>query len=185
MSLSRFLWTTSTGLAALAPAGCSDDSCGLHGAPSAGLVASGDQVTLTFGALSALDANDCPLPGTPAGVISVTIEGTQTDGTGLITLCIPRPDQLADGGRSLGTATSMADVRLIDVRGMSGGCTFTIDSTQAPTGQAGAEGVCKNGVDPAGFALDIDGALTLRRTCNTQVDTVPATLKGRVAVTKR
>ena len=150
MSLSRFLWIISTGLAALAPAGCSDDSCGVHGAPSAGLVASGDQVTLTFGALSALDANDCTLPGMPGG-----------------------------------TATSMADVRLIDVRGMSGGCTFTIDSTQAPTGEASAEGVCKNGVDPAGFALDLDGALTLRRTCNTQVDTVPATLKGRVAVTKR
>jgi hypothetical protein len=184
MSLSRFLSITSAALASLG-GGCSDDSCGTHGAPASGLVASSDQVTLTFGNLSALPGNDCPSPGTPSGVISLSLEGTQTDGTGLITICIPRPDLLDDGNRAIGTATSTAELRMIDLRGSYQNCTYTIDSTQPATGTGGSEGVCANGTDAAGFALQLDGSLSLRRTCGATIDTIAVALTGRVAVTKR
>jgi len=148
------------------------------------VVAAGGAV-LTFGGLTSLAANDCTLPGMPNGVVSISLEGNQTDGSGRITLCIPRPDQLNGGMRSLGTATSMAEIRIIDLNGAAQSCTFTIDSTQQPTGTGGAEGVCANGTDAAGFALDLDGGLMLRRDCSGTKDTVPATIKGRIAVAKR
>jgi hypothetical protein len=174
------------GLAALGPTGCSDDACGPGGAPSSGLVASSDLVAITYGNLSGLLGNDCPDPAAPAGVISLSIEGRQVDdATGLVTLCVPRPDLLMMGDRTLGTTLSNADLRIIDLRGNADGCMFTIDTTRLPTGAAQATGVCENGDSPDGFALAIDGAVSLRRTCGTAVDTVSVTLRGRVAVARR
>ncbi len=172
--------------AALGIAGCSDDTCGPGGASPAGLAASGDAVTLTYGNLSGLLGNDCPDPAAPEGVISLSIEGRQTgDPLGLVTLCIPRPDLLMEGDRSLGTIMSAADVRIVDLRGNADGCSYTLDSTQPPTGSARATGVCDNGDSPAGFALSLDGAVSLRRTCGTTTDSVPVTLRGQVAVSRR
>lgn len=172
--------------AALGAAGCSDDTCGPGGASPAGLAASSDAVTLTYGNLSSLLGNDCPDPAAPEGVISLSIEGRQSgDPLGLITLCIPRPDLLMEGDRSLGTITSTADVRIVDLRGNADGCAYTLDSTQPPTGSARATGVCDNGDSPAGFALSLDGAATLRRTCGTTTDSVPVTLRGQVAISRR
>ena len=156
------------------------------GAPAAGLVANGETLAITYGDLSGLLGNDCPEPGAPAGVISLSIEGRQTDDPlGLVTFCIPRPDRLMEGERTLGTALSTADVRIIDLRGSAAGCTLALDSSQPPFGTATATGVCKNGDAPEGFALSVDGAVTLRRTCGTTVDAVGATLRGRVAVRRR
>lgn len=174
------------GLVGVLAAACSDDSqCGPMGAPSTGLIAGSSTATLTFGNMTSLLGNDCPDPAAPAGVVSVSIEGTQTDGTGLVTLCIPRPDLLASEPRSLGTTMSMADVRIIDLNGTADNCTLTLDVTRPPTGTAIGLGVCGNGDDPAGFALDVDGAVSLKRTCGATVDTVAVTLTGRVAVAKR
>jgi hypothetical protein len=175
------------GLAASAAApGCSDDACGTSGAPRTGLVAAGDSVSLEFGELSSLLGNDCPDPAAPAGVISLSIEGRQTgDPAGLITLCVPRPDLLMEGDRALGTATSTADVRIIDLRGSSNNCTLSLDTAQPPSGAAQATGVCDNGDSPDGFALVLDAALSLRRTCGATTDAVAATLRGRVAVARR
>ena len=170
--------------APLGAGGCGDD-CGPDGAPSAGLVASSDTVALTYGNLTSLLGNDCPDPAAPEGVISLSIEGRQTTGIGLVTFCIPRPDLLLEGDRTLGTATSNADVRIIDVSGMADNCTFTFDSTRLPTGAAQATGVCANGDSPDGFALSIDGAISLRRTCGATMDTVSVTLRGRVAIDRR
>jgi hypothetical protein len=164
--------------------GCGND-CGPMGASEVGLVAGSDQVTLTYGHLSGLAGNDCPDPSAPAGVISISIGGTQTDGTGLITLCVPRPDQLSAGMRTLGTATSMADVRILDVSGTSNNCDLTFDASRPPTGTASGEGVCGNGQDPSGFAIVIDGAITLRRDCAGTIDQMPVTLRGTVAVAHR
>jgi hypothetical protein len=165
-------------------AGCGDD-CGPGGAPASGIVASSDMVTLTYGDLSGLLGNDCPDPAAPEGVISLSVEGHQSGGTGRLTFCIPRPDLLLEGDRALGTATSNADVRIIDVSGMANNCTFTFDSSRLPTGAAQATGVCANGDSPDGFALSIDAAISLRRTCGTVIDTVAVTLRGRVAVSRR
>jgi hypothetical protein len=177
------------GLAAAAvigPTGCGDDACGAAGAPRSGLVASSDMVTLEYGDLSGLLGNDCPDPAAPEGVISLSIEGRQAnDPLGLITLCVPRPDLLMDGDRTLGTTLSNADVRIIDLRGNANGCAFVLDTTRLPTGAAQATGVCENGDSPDGFALAVDGAISLRRTCGAITDTVAVTLRGRVAVSRR
>lgn len=172
--------------AAIATPGCSDGACGTGGAPSTGLVAAGGGVSIDYGGLSGLVGNDCPEPGAPAGVISLTIEGRQTgDPAGILTLCVPRPDLLMEGDRSLGSTTSSADVRVIDLQGSSNNCTIALDPAQPPAGVARATGVCDNGDSPDGFALVLDGTVSLRRTCGATIDTVSATLRGRVAVTRR
>jgi hypothetical protein len=161
--------------------GCSDDSCGPGGAPDTGLIASSGAVTLTYGQLRGGLNNDCPASDAPAGVISLSIHGTQAGGSGLVTLCVARPDLLARQAQGLGLAAGAA-VRLIDVTGSTTTCSFTIDPSQPVTGSATASGLCGNGSDAAGFALVLDGALSLTRTCGPAVDSVQITLHGRVAV---
>jgi hypothetical protein len=181
--MSRLLFLSITSAALLV--GCSDDKCGAMGAADVGLVAATDQVTITYGHLSALAGNDCPDPAAPAGVVSQTISGTQTDGTGLVTLCVPRPDLLMTGTRAFGTATSMADVRITDATGTANNCTFTLDSTRTPSGGLTAKGVCGNGDDPAGFQIVASGGMTLKRDCAGALDSVPVTFRGTVAVAHR
>src|SRR5213078_1113320 len=185
MSLSRFLSITSvtTILGALAAgAGCGDDSCGPGGAPEVGLVATGSGVTMTFGQLTGSLNNDCPDSAAPAGVTSLSIEGTQSDGQGRITLCVGRPDLLARQALALGGNTAGVQVRMVDFAGTANSCTLAVATTGAPSGTASSSGLCGNGSDAAGFALVIDGSLPLTRTCGATVDAVTATLHGRVAV---
>jgi hypothetical protein len=175
---SAFLSVTS----ALLVGGCSsgpakpDAFCGPGGASTSGLVASGTGFTLTFGNLTAGANNDCPDPAAPAGVVSLTIFAHQTDGTGLVTLCVKRPDKLA-GGLALDT-----DVEVVDANGTAGGCTFSIDRTTPPTGTASSTGECNGGTGQAGFALTVDGTMQLTRTCGATMDSVAATFQGTVAV---
>jgi len=178
--ISRSLFLSSISL--LAFAGCSDDSCGPGDAPTVGLVAGSVDVTLTFGNMTSRAGNDCPDASAPTGVVSVSIEGTQSDGTGIITLCVPRPDLLMEGNRTLGFTISSADIRIIDLHGSANNCTYALDTTRPPTGTGGGSGVCKNGVDKAGFAIELDGAVSLRRTCGATVDTIAVKLTGSVAV---
>lgn len=158
------------------------DSCGPGGAPGTGLLASRDAVTLTYGNLTGGLNNDCPASDAPTGVISLTIHGTQTDGSGQITLCVARPDLLAKQALTLGHDVAGAAVRVIDLAGTATSCSFTIDRAQPVTGTATSSGLCGNGNDPAGFALVLDGALSLTRTCGATVDSIGVTLRGRVAV---
>jgi hypothetical protein len=191
MSPSRFLFSIS--LAAAGAAGCGGGSgavdggvdhaasCGPGDAPQVGVVASGTGVTINYGALSGSPNRDCPDAAAPDGVISLSIMGTQSGGSGLITLCIGRPDLLAKQALSLG-AEPAAQVHVIDLNGSAGTCTLTIDRSTPPTGTATSTGMCGNGGDPAGFALVLDATMTLTRTCGSTVDSVPVTLRGRVAV---
>jgi hypothetical protein len=164
-------------------AGCGDDDCGPAGAPDSGLLASANGIVMTYGSLRSGANNDCPDPMAPDGVISITVEGQQSDGTGNITLCIPRIDLLDHGTAPLGTSNSTGDsVRIIDLGGTANSCTFTLNSGSPPTGQVEAAGVCTNGTSPAGFALTFDGAVTLDRNCAGTMDQVTVTLRGKVAV---
>jgi hypothetical protein len=184
MSRLRFLSSTSLVLAAGAQvAGCSDDSCGPGGAPDTGLVATGDAVALTYGHLTSGLNNDCPAGDAPPGVISLTIQGMQTDGTGLVTLCVPRPDRLARQPQALGLDVASAEVRLVDISGTANACNLSIDRTQPVTGSATSSGLCGNGSDAAGFALVLDGTVSLKRTCGATTDSLQVALHGRVAVT--
>jgi len=187
MSHLRFLSTTSVVLAAGAAAsGCSDNSCGPGGAPDSGLIASSDMVTLTYGQLAGSLNNDCPAAGAPSGVVSMTIIGHQADSmlsnsTGLLTLCVARPDLLAKQAQVLGV-TAGAPVQVVDLRGDANSCSFVLDKTQPATGSATASGLCGNGSDAAGFAIELSGSLMLTRTCGSTTDAVQVTLHGRVAV---
>jgi len=184
MSLSRFLSSTSvTCLVGLGAAGCGggDDSCGPGSAPAVGVVASGGSVSISYGTLSGSPNRDCPDAAAPDGVISLSIMGTQSGGSGLITLCIGRPDLLAKQALSFG-AEPGAQVHVIDLNGSASNCTLTIDRNTPPSGTATSTGMCGNGADPAGFAMVLDAALTLTRTCGATVDSVPVTLRGSVAV---
>lgn len=169
-----------TGAAAVA--GCSDDSCGPGDAPDTGLVAAGDAVALTYGNLTGGLNNDCPASDAPAGVVSLTIRGPQIDGAGFITLCVARPDLLARQAQALDLDVAGAEVRIVDLSGTANGCSFAIDRSQPATGNATASGLCGNGSDAAGFALALDGSLSLTRTCGATIDSVRVTLDGRVAV---
>lgn len=165
-------------------AGCGED-CGPGGAPETGLVLAGADVNLEYGALSAVPGGDCPDPMAPEGVVSLTILGDAVGGTGSLTFCVPRPDQMMEGPLTLGRIGNQdagSEFRIAVLSGMAAGCSYTFDSTRAPTGTASASGVCDNGDSPNGFAIELDGAFRLRRTCGTTTDFVDATLRGRVAV---
>lgn len=185
MPPSRFLSMTSLVAAGsisgsiVGSGGCGDDRCGPGGAPDIGLIAESSAVALTYGDLTGSPNNDCPAADAPAGVISLTIEGTQLEGEGRITLCVGRPDLLDERALTLGV-DDRAQVRVVDLAGTSNGCTFTIDRTQPPSGTAHASGLCGHGSE--GFALVVDGALSLTRTCGATVDATPVLLHGRVAV---
>lgn len=167
-------------------AACDDApvTCGPGGAGSAGIVVTPTNGTITYGAFTSGANNDCPA-NDGSTVTSLTIFAAQTDGTGTFTLCVPRPDQLGQGARALGLDQVGGDLRLVDVKGSTGGCTFTIDPTTPPTGTGHGDGVCAAGTDAAGFALTLDGTVTLRRTCGATVDSVTAPIAGTVAVVPR
>ncbi len=161
--------------------GCSSPTCGTTGAFEFGLTASNDQVSLVFGDLMASANNDCPDPAAPSGVISLTITGSQmSPETGLVTFCVPRPDQLASMALPLGTGIHVIDATATDT---PSGCTFTLDSTMVPTGTAAGHDMCGNGSDKAGFGLLFDGFIGLRRTCGATTDSISVGLTGTVAVT--
>lgn len=182
LRLSRGL-SLAVALGGAAGCGGGGDSCGPGGAPDAGLVASGGGLALTYGQLRGSPNRDCPSAGAPSSVISLTIAGTQTDAgaSGLITLCIGRPDLLASQSLTLG-AEPATDVHVVDLDGTASGCTLMVDRSQPPAGTASSSGLCGNGSDAAGFALTIDATVALTRTCGSTIDTVPVTLRGRVAV---
>jgi hypothetical protein len=162
-------------------AGCGGDddtTCGSPGSAGFGLTVSSDEVNLVYGGLTASANNDCPATDAPAGVVSLTINGTQMStiaGAGLITLCIPRPDQLDSGAQ-------LANIKIVDLDGMDDNCNYSIDSGHLPTGTVMGIGVCGNGTDSAGFGLVFNGFIGLRRTCTTATDSVSVGITGNVAV---
>ena len=183
-SLSKISLVVAAAAGVLALPGCSDD-CGPGGAPEVGLVAGSDTVTLTYGHLTASANNDCPAAGAPAGVVSLSIGGTQTDGNGLVTLCVSRPDLLGKTAQRLGPDLSTSEVRLVGLTGIDPACIYAIDTTSTapvPTGSVKAAGLCNDGTNAAGFAITLDGFLSLRRTCGANLDSVQVSLRGTVAV---
>ena len=180
-SVSRFLSITSLLLLAACP---SEDDCGPGDAP-AEIAATGLGVELTFGGMISGANNDCPIDGTPDGVVSMSIQGTQVGNSiGFFTLCVPRPDQLT-AGEDLGIDDPASDeppVRIVDISGSDLGCSYNYDNTP-PTGTARAEGLCDtSGLGEGGFALVLDGQVTLSRDCGGVEDTGVVTISGSVAV---
>lgn len=176
--MQRLLFPSSISFVAFASlGGCSDDTCGPGNAQDAGLLASSADVVLNYTNLTSGPNNDCPEPGSPDDLTSLTIAGSQLEGPGLITLCIPRPDKLQQGPLQLAN-----DLRIIDLNGTVDGCTYTIERLRPITGEFSAEGLCDNGKNLAGYALTVDGALSLQRTCPTMSDTIAVSFSGTVSV---
>lgn len=162
---------------------CSDN-CGPNGASDFGLVVGDASTQLVFGNLRSGANNDCPDPSAPAGVISLTIRGSMMDGTGLITLCAPRPDLMNMQTVPLvGPTGTIPGVRVIDLNGMDTmGCSYVLEPMRPPVGTAQAHGVCKNGADKAGYSLVVDGNVSLTKTCDTATSTVALSFSGEGAV---
>jgi hypothetical protein len=181
--MQRLLFLSSTSLLLLASApGCGDDDCGPGGAPSKGLTVANADVQFVYEGLMSGTNNDCPDPQAPEGVISLTISGTRVDGAGIVTLCVPRPDKLADG-----LPLGMSGVRVIDLNAeVNADCKYTLNAGRPPTGTASASGLCDAGANSAGFALTVDGALWLDLVCGNPpsvMNTIMAQFTGTVAVT--
>jgi len=175
----RLLFLSTTSLS-LALSGCSDDAaCGPGSAKQSGLLASSADVVLNFGGLTSGPNNDCPDGTAPDGVTTLTIQGVQLDGPGLLTLCIPRPDKLQDGPLALGDVDG---VRIIDLNGTVDGCTYEYVSAVPVVGTASVTGMCDNGQTTAGYALTADASLTLRKECPTSTGNIAVDFTGTVAV---
>jgi hypothetical protein len=153
------------------------------GAPEYGLTVSGPSpmgvtVTLVFGAFHANANNACPMQGAPAGVDSLTITGSEMGSDfGQVTLCVPRPDELAKESLPLGSG-----VEIVSLNASDANCDYALDTSTPIAGTVNAEHECENGTDKAGFALDIAGSATLNQFCFTVMDEVPVTLSGTSAV---
>lgn len=169
-------------------AGCPGDDavCGFADAPVDGIVVAGGGDSFEYGGFQAGLNNDCPAQD---GVVSVTVFGAQVDpaGAAFVTLCLPRPD-LLEGGTAYPLRPDVQPVpagdrvQVIDVDAdHADDCTWGINGT--PSGTATFEGLCDGGADPAGFAVTLDGTVTLREDCpaTPPVD-VEVTLSGTVRV---
>ena len=172
----------------LALAACDDDpTCGSLGAPPSGMLVAGGGVSLEFGEFTSGANNDCPDLAIPieSRTTSVTIFAKLAGGSpGFLTACLQHPESSNTTGRDIGADQSEADIQIVDVTAMTGGCTYTLSNAAPPTGLGQTEGSCDNGTNPAGFALVLDGMLKLDKTCGANpVEVIDVTLSGRVAVT--
>ncbi len=162
-------------------ANCSDP-CGPGSAAPNGLRATtvDGSLNVAYAAMTAGANNDCPDPAMPPGegVISLTIAGNEEGAVAPIVFCVPRPDKLQNGALNIGQ-----DFQVIDVMAQANGCAYTVVRPVDATGTASVSGMCDNGVNKAGFALTVDGVVTLLKRCTGMPDAnVSVTLRGTIAV---
>jgi hypothetical protein len=163
--------------------------CGIADVTIDGVTAAQGADTVTFGMFAAGANNDCPGPGVPGGVVSVTVFGRQVEpaGNAVISVCLPRPD-LIDSGDDipLSPAHQPAEasdrVQLVDLEGdLAADCRWSLGG--APDGTARFDGFCDDGTHPDGFALTFDATVPVTKTCTGLPDeTVEVILAGTVAV---
>lgn len=155
-----------------------DRVCGPGDAPAEAITLTGSELDVRYGGFVAGPNNDCPDPDDPDAPTSLTIVGTQVGTEFPLTLCVRRPDRLADAPAQLG-----AGVVIEDVGADTGGCTLRLDRQgAAPTGTLTATGLCDDGADAAGFAMALAGEVSVIRTCGDVSESLRVTLSGRVAV---
>jgi hypothetical protein len=192
MLRSLFLSATSV----LALAACGDDDatevCGPSDDAGDAITVSAESQVFRFASFTVAANNDCPAPAPPAGLISVTIFSQQIEpaGTGLITLCLPRPDLVEGVGVEVpldpDNHPAEADDRAhtIDVDAdLGNGCRWVLDAATPPDGTATFTGVCGDAEDARGFELALAGTVALIERCTGMPDrAVTATLAGSVVV---
>ena len=165
-------------------AGSDAGVCGPGDAPADGItLGAGEAEPSGFGQLHSSANNDCP-PSGGGGPTSLTIQGVQTApaGTsGLITLCLPRPDRIDAAAIPLDDGER---VLLIDLRAESSdGCDLTVDRDRALDGDVTFSGFCGDGTGADGYALDFAASVPLLRTCGEDApEPVDGDLGGAAAV---
>ena len=163
-------------------AACGDgEECGPGDAPADGITVEASDAVADFGQFGSLAANDCP-PPEGGEATSVTIQGTQVGAEGLLTLCLPRPDQIEDAPIPIEDSER---VQLIDlVANTSDGCRLTVDGDREPSGEVTFSGFCEDGNHEDGYALSFAATVPLLRTCGEDpAEPIEAQLGGRAAVT--
>jgi hypothetical protein len=165
--------------------GNNDNSCGPTDTSPAGLALTGSGTNLFFAELMAGANNDC----TPAGsnVISLTIQGTQTDGIGFVTFCIPQPQRLGSA-LALGSDVPGDEPPAIleDLAAATtDGCMYDFAASAGVTGTVRATGICDDGTNPAGFALVVSATLTLTGSGGSNCGPLAVQLAGSAAVAKQ
>lgn len=175
-----YVWTMIALCSLYSFTACSDDTtCGPPPAAISTITTTG-AAELTYGDFTVSANNDCPDAAAPAGVVSLTIAGTQASTAAPVTFCLPRPD-LAEAGQALALG---AGLQIIDVAGTdANGCSVNLLRPVVATGSAKALGICENGSAKAGFALQLSGTVRAQRTCTGQATVaVELTLNGTVAL---
>ncbi len=114
---------------------------GPDNAPTEATLVTDGTSTIAYQGFEWGENNDCPAAGAPAGVISVTLTGTQVGNpSGGLGFCLPRPDLIGTG------AIFLADVNSIQIVGAGGtadGCTYSLVSADAnPSGTITFGGFC-------------------------------------------
>lgn len=185
--MQRCLFLSSTSLVLLA--GCPNDPkvCGAGDAPADGVTATEGAREVTYGNFRASANNDCPMPGAPDGVISVTIAAEQVApaGDAVFSLCIPRPDLIDEG-----TAYPLIhqpiqnseQVQLEDLEAApEADCRWAINADTSAI--ARFAGFCDDGVHADGFAVTLSGTVDVVETCGAGAPaSITVELDGTVAV---
>lgn len=167
-------------LAALAgAAGCGDDAaCGPADTPADAITMTVDGVELGYGAFTSSPNNDCPDPDGPT---SLTLAGEQIEPeqTGFaLTFCLPRPDRITADPIPIDDDR----VEVVDVSGQIDGCQIARDSGEAATGTITFIGYCADGLEPAGYAIELSATFPGTRTCAGVDEPVDLVLSGSASV---
>jgi hypothetical protein len=176
---------TVTALAILACScgGGGDKDCGPTDTTPAGLsLSDGSATNLFFAELMAGANNDCTPTG--SGVISLTIQGAQTDGVGFITFCIPRPQDLGSALALGSDAPGDEPAAILEdlEAATTDGCMYSFDPSATLTGTVRATGICDDGTNPAGFALVVAATLSVTGSGGSGCGTLSVQLAGTAAV---
>jgi len=59
---------------------------------------------------------------------------------------------------------------------------YAFDSSRLVTGDVSSSGLCDSGADRSGYALTVDGNVSLKRTCVTVIDTIAVSFDGTAAI---
>jgi hypothetical protein len=155
--------------------------CGPGDAPADGVtVTTPEGVADSYGGFTSSPNNDCTPMG--ASVTSISITGREVGGSSFFTVCIPRPDQVGDAPLALGHE-DQDEARLVDLRGdLASGCSLSIDRSRPIAATIAFRGWCGDGLDAAGYAIELAGEAPVVVTCMDGENAVTATLGGSAAV---
>lgn len=164
-----------------AAAGCNGGECGPGEAPADGVTLTAAGETLSFGGFTTSPNNDCPRDGHPT---SLTITGSQVEPppaiAAFLTFCVATPDRIGSGAIELAGEDA---VEVVDVQGDVDGCRLRRDRTRPIAGTIRFAGYCDDGLEPAGYAIELAAEIPGIRSCpEAEDEELTIELAGQAAV---